>query len=156
MLRIKIKSASDAHILLSNCKNCDGYEIVIGGWQNTQSVIREKKQTPAEGNTKQQVKRHVLLTININPPFKLLQTKSILSAVEFREFWIRTGNVDGKKRQRVIQVGKAGEATPFMQHRYPFKHKISHIGISTWGKNSLHYEIINGDIPRFLSTKLAL
>ena len=32
---------SDATLLLSPCEDCDGYEIVIGGWSNTQSVIRE-------------------------------------------------------------------------------------------------------------------
>ena len=54
--------------------------------------------------------------------------------------------MDGKKNQRIIQVGRGGEATPFMEHRYPFKHKISHIGFATWGQNTMHYEIINGNL----------
>ena len=31
-------------VLFSFCHGCDGFEIVIGGWKNTYSVIREYKQ----------------------------------------------------------------------------------------------------------------
>ena len=33
-------------ILLSECDGCDGMEIVIGGYDNTRCVIREKKEGP--------------------------------------------------------------------------------------------------------------
>ena len=45
-----LKSSSDGTILLSSCDGCDGYEVVIGGWDNTQSVIRDKKQQPQPGH----------------------------------------------------------------------------------------------------------
>ena len=32
-----------AQILLSSCDGCDGYLIIIGGWQNNWSVIRHTK-----------------------------------------------------------------------------------------------------------------
>ena len=45
LLEFQVKTkVSNAHLLLSPCEDCDGYEIVIGGWSNTQSVIREGMQ----------------------------------------------------------------------------------------------------------------
>ena len=42
LVEFQVKAeVSDATLLLSPCEDCDGYEIVIGGWGNTQSVIRE-------------------------------------------------------------------------------------------------------------------
>ena len=66
-LKFQVKGLTDAVVLFSACDGCDGYEIVIGGWTNTQSVIRQSKQS-------------------IN---KIIQnTPDILSATEYREFWI--------------------------------------------------------------------
>ena len=44
VLEFQVKTTTDAHVLLSSCERRDGYEVVIGGWSNTKSVIREKKQ----------------------------------------------------------------------------------------------------------------
>ena len=45
-----VKGFSDAHILLSPCDGCGkGYEIVIGGWNNKRSVIREDVHYPWPG-----------------------------------------------------------------------------------------------------------
>ena len=45
-----VKGFSDAHILLSPCDGCGkGYEIVIGGWNNNRSVIREDVHYPWPG-----------------------------------------------------------------------------------------------------------
>ena len=42
LVEFEVKAeVSDAILLLSPCEDCDGYEIVIGGWSNSQSVIRE-------------------------------------------------------------------------------------------------------------------
>ena len=42
LVEFQVKAeVSDATLLLSPCEDCDGYEIVIGGWSNSQSVIRE-------------------------------------------------------------------------------------------------------------------
>ena len=46
------RGSNDVQVLFSFCHGCDGFEIVIGGWSNTYSVIREFKQ---ENATKTQV-----------------------------------------------------------------------------------------------------
>ncbi|XP_076109301.1 uncharacterized protein LOC143078283 isoform X1 [Mytilus galloprovincialis] len=45
-IRFKVKANNDAHVALmsSNNPNDPLYEIVLGGWGNTQSVIRDRKQ----------------------------------------------------------------------------------------------------------------
>ena len=50
-----VKAARDAHILLSGCLECDGYEIVIGGDDNKYSWIRER-QGDDNGRTLEQVR----------------------------------------------------------------------------------------------------
>ena len=40
----QVRTQKDAHVLLSPCDGCDGYEVVIGGWDNSQSVLRCAKQ----------------------------------------------------------------------------------------------------------------
>ena len=67
----RIKAASDAHILLTDEVNdyTKGYELIIGGWDNSQSAI---KIPPHSGGT-----------IVIEVP-----TPDILSANEWRTFWV--------------------------------------------------------------------
>ena len=55
VVQFQVKADSDACILLPHCDGCDGYEIVIGGWDNTQSVIRDKKGQPHPGHAVTQV-----------------------------------------------------------------------------------------------------
>ena len=123
ILRFKVKAAMDAAILLAGCEHCDGHEIVIGGWGNTKSVIRTRKQYPPNGAVS-------------------AETKAIVSGTEFREFWIQTTSLGG--RSRAIYVGKGGEEQPFLKHIFQFNHNISHIAFASWARNKIEYEILNG------------
>ena len=53
-----MKAESDANILLAPDYGSDGYEIVIGGWDNTQSVIRDGKLNPDPGHNVTEVSKH--------------------------------------------------------------------------------------------------
>ncbi|XP_066300036.1 MAM and LDL-receptor class A domain-containing protein 1-like [Branchiostoma lanceolatum] len=100
---------NDIHIALSaqNQDLDDMYEIVIGGWGNTQSVIRRSKQGTNQDTA---------------------ATPGILSATEYRKFWI-THLPDG-----TIQVGRYGEQNPFMEWIDPNPLPINFVGYSSgWG-----------------------
>ena len=47
-MAFEARGSNDGHILFSSCDECDGFEIVIGGWSNQYSVIREYKQEDVE------------------------------------------------------------------------------------------------------------
>ena len=64
-----MKGKTDVHVLFSACDGCDGFEIVIGGWDNSKSMIRDKIQHPSGG-------------------YSATSTPDILSESEFRGFWI--------------------------------------------------------------------
>ncbi|XP_066284945.1 uncharacterized protein [Branchiostoma lanceolatum] len=105
----EVQANNDAHVALSS-QNQDldaMYEIVLGGWRNTQSVIRRSKQ----GNN------HATVS-----------TPGINSPTEYRAFWI-TWSSDG-----TIAVGKGDETEPFMQWTDPDPLPIAYAGYSTgWG-----------------------
>ncbi|XP_077993134.1 macrophage mannose receptor 1-like [Glandiceps talaboti] len=105
----EVKASSDVHISLSanNYDTDPMYEIVIGGWGNTQSVIRRCIQCANE---------------------VVASTIDIVSPTEFRAFWITF--VNGK-----ISVGKDGE-TAFMEWTDPDPLSINYVGYTTgFGSN---------------------
>ena len=69
VINFRIKGSSDAHVLLAekNCHSCEGYEIVIGAWSNSQTVISQ--QNPWQ-------------------EYAVKTTPSILSPDEYRDFYI--------------------------------------------------------------------
>lgn len=48
-MAFEASGSNDGVILFSSCDGCDGFEIVIGGWSNQYSVIREYKQEKVGG-----------------------------------------------------------------------------------------------------------
>ncbi|KAJ8041524.1 C3 and PZP-like alpha-2-macroglobulin domain-containing protein 8 [Holothuria leucospilota] len=109
-IQFEAKANNDVHIALSPSENSsDLYEIVIGGWKNTKSVIRRCKQC-------------------INLVSEL--TNRYLSANEFRWFWI-TFESNG-----AITVGRNNESTPFMKWTDPDPLEVQYLGYSTGFGNS--------------------
>ncbi|XP_075156713.1 uncharacterized protein LOC142229992 [Haematobia irritans] len=104
----RIRAANDAHLALTSQpnENLPMYEIFIGGWGNTKSVIRRNRQ---------------------QPDVVEVPTPRILQANDYRGFWIRWYN-------QTITVGRQGEAMAFMSYRDPQLFPINYVGICTgWG-----------------------
>lgn len=57
LLQFEAKTKSDVCVLFAACGECNGYEFVIGGWDNKQSVIRQSKQYPYPGFAVTKVRR---------------------------------------------------------------------------------------------------
>ncbi|KAL0901795.1 hypothetical protein ABMA27_006967 [Loxostege sticticalis] len=84
------------------------YEIIIGGWENTKSVIRKNKINKRE-----------------------VETPGITNENEFRRFWVRW---DGNE----IGVGRDLEAEPFMSYADPEAFPITFVGVGTgWGASGI-------------------
>lgn len=81
-------------------------QVFIGGWSNTKSVIRKNRTKPDVAET---------------------ETPDILSAGEFRGFWI-------KWEDGTISAGKEGEGEAFLTYSDPEPIAIGHYGVCTgWG-----------------------
>lgn len=114
-----VKACNDAHVILSEQHSdvINSYEIVIGGWGNTKSVIRTCKQCQPR-------------TSFIGNP---------LSCDSFKSFWISWEN-------GAIRVGRGhiighGE---FMKWTDPSSHLVNYVGISTWRGSSTEWKIPTG------------
>ncbi|GLG97810.1 uncharacterized protein GBIM_04492 [Gryllus bimaculatus] len=80
--------------------------VFIGGWGNTKSVIRRDRTKPDKAEA---------------------ETPDILSGDEFRGFWLRWNG-------GLIEVGKEGEAAPFLSWQDPEPAPVGHYGVCTgWG-----------------------
>lgn len=104
----KVRAAHDAHLALTSAPTeADSmYEIFIGGWENSKSVIRKNRQ---------------------KPDVVEVPTPGILNAGEFRGFWIRWYD-------NVITVGREGEAAAFMSYDAQSMFPVNYVGVCTgWG-----------------------
>eukprot|EP00058_Branchiostoma_floridae_P006900 XP_002592388.1 hypothetical protein BRAFLDRAFT_67253 [Branchiostoma floridae] len=101
-----VKATNDVCVALSSQRHdlAHMYEIVIGGWDNTESAIRRRKQGYLHASA---------LTPEIN------------SNTEYRKFWI-TWSSDG-----TIAVGRGGETQPFVQWTDPDPLPITYAGYTT-------------------------
>ncbi|XP_032681076.1 uncharacterized protein LOC116848753 isoform X1 [Odontomachus brunneus] len=107
-IQFRVKAANDAHVALTTGPQ-EGepmYEVFIGGWSNSKSVIRKNR---------------------VKPDVAEMETPGILNGDDYRGFWIRWD--DGN-----LTVGKEGESAPFMSYADPEPFGISHFGVCTgWG-----------------------
>lgn len=95
------------------------YEIVIGGWKNTQSVIRRSPQGPN------------LVTVS---------TKNILNEKEEREFWATA--VDGKV---VVGRGLVIGKDIIMQYTDPEPLEVKMVGVNTGYGSNGHWHMCAAD-----------
>ncbi|XP_037806146.1 C3 and PZP-like alpha-2-macroglobulin domain-containing protein 8 [Lucilia sericata] len=104
----KVRCANDAHLALTSqpAEADPMYEIFLGGWSNSKSVIRKNRQ---------------------KPDVVEVATEGIVNAGEFRGFWIRWYD-------NVITVGREGEAAAFMSYEDPGLFPVNFVGVCTgWG-----------------------
>ncbi|XP_063360672.1 uncharacterized protein LOC134649773 [Cydia amplana] len=108
-MHFKVRARNDVTIeLTSQPRQTDPmYEIVIGGWSNSKSVIRKYVCHKAEKDER--------------------QTPEILNDKEFREFWLRWDHGN-------ILVGRENEAQPFLSWQDPDPVRVAYVGVrTTWG-----------------------
>ncbi|XP_017790686.1 PREDICTED: uncharacterized protein LOC108572874 isoform X2 [Habropoda laboriosa] len=107
-LQFRVKSPHDVHVALTTGPEAGEpmYEVFIGGWNNSKSVIRKNRAKPDVAE---------------------VETPDILNGDEFRGFWIRWD--DG-----AISVGKEGEPSSFLTYADPEPFGIGYFGVCTgWG-----------------------
>lgn len=107
-LQFRVKAPHDAHIALcSQAAEVDPmYEIFIGGWGNTKSIIRKNRTKPEVAE---------------------VPTPNILSDAESRGFWVRWDN-------NTVTVGREGEPAPFLSWADYETIGIEYVGVCTgWG-----------------------
>jgi len=119
-LKFEAKGKTDAHIFLSDGKGSKGIEIVIGGWNGTKSVIREKKQ--GEGSVE--------------------ETPEIVSETEYKKFWILVVMADGEVK---VSVGRGHDHThgEFMSKQVPISaySDIKYVAFACWDSNKIDWKV---------------
>ena len=110
-------SGHDVHIALApddlyepGVNEQDVYEVVIGGWGNTKSAIRRGNQGRELASA---------------------ETPSIISADEWRGFWISTRMTEENSLE--ITFGKIGQAIPLMLGIDPDPVDMQYLGLASWG-----------------------
>lgn len=108
VVNFKVRAPNDAHLALT----ADGveadpmYEVFIGGWKNTKSVIRKNRTKPDVAEA---------------------DTPDILNDGEFRGFWVRW-------MDNTILVGREGEVAAFLTYEDTQQLPINFVGVCTgWG-----------------------
>lgn len=101
----RVKAANDAHIALSAVQGESDpmLEVFIGGWGNKKSVVRRNRTKPEVAEA---------------------DTPDVLSAGEFRGFWVRWDNGN-------ITVGRENEAFPFLKYENSGPFPINYVGFCT-------------------------
>ena len=103
---------SDAILYFSKCEGCLTYNIIIGGWSNTKSVIRNDKD---EHHELTEVYNTLFYNTIPSHYFIWFQTKDILSTDVFRRFWVEVIE-DGTEFR--MEVGRDEETSAFLSRTW--------------------------------------
>lgn len=106
--QFRVRAPNDAHLAFcSDAAEADPmYEVFLGGWKNTKSIIRKNRTKPDVAES---------------------DTPDILNDGEFRGFWIRW---DGN----TITVGHEGQPAAFLTYEDTETVPINYVGVCTgWG-----------------------
>jgi hypothetical protein len=107
IIQFRVRAPNDAHLALcaNECEADPMYEVFLGGWKNTKSVIRKNRTKP---------------DIEADTP-------DILNDGEFRGFWIRW-------MDNTITVGHEGQVAAFLTFEDSEAIPINYVGVCTgWG-----------------------
>ncbi|XP_038075886.1 uncharacterized protein LOC119743535 [Patiria miniata] len=116
LVRFAVRVDYDVHIALTgqNADSLKMYEIIIGGWTDTKSAIRRKKQGTA-------------LTTRY-------ESAGWLDGQTYMDFWVSaspgTGTAD-----LTIAVGRGSDTAPFMSYVDSSPLPVTHLGFSLWGSS---------------------
>lgn len=108
IVQFRVRAANDAHVSLTTeaTETDPMYEVFLGGWKNSKSVIRKNRTKPDVAE---------------------FDTPNILNDGEYRGFWIRW---DGP----MITVGREGEVAAFLTFEDTESVPINYVGVCTgWG-----------------------
>ena len=128
-LEFEVRGKSDAHIVFAGCKDCEGYKVVIGGWGNTKSRIRDSTDAADTGQD--------------------ADTPGIMSEQDFRKFWVRVGEGNANS----ISVGRGGEDEPFMTRTLSKTHAVFYTAFGTYKDNTIYWRIKQRDEVKEITTK---
>lgn len=106
--QFRVRAPNDAHLALcADAVEADPmYEVFLGGWKNTKSIIRKNRTKPDVAES---------------------DTPDILNDGEFRGFWVRW---DGN----TITVGHEGQPGAFLTYEDTETIPINYVGVCTgWG-----------------------
>lgn len=108
IVQFRVRSPNDAHLALctNECEANPMYEVFLGGWKNTKSIIRKNRTKPDVAEA---------------------DTPDLLNDGEFRGFWIRW-------MDNTITVGREGEVAAFLTFEDSEAIPINYVGVCTgWG-----------------------
>ncbi|KAL0279188.1 UNVERIFIED_CONTAM: hypothetical protein PYX00_000797 [Menopon gallinae] len=127
-----VRAPNDAHIALTKGpeESDPMYEVFLGGWSNSKSVIRKNRTKPDVAE---------------------VETPDILSAGEFRRFWIKWQNGS-------ISAGRGDDPEPFLAFTDNEIVPIGYVGVctgwgatGTWKIEGLEQEINTRDCGEFMN-----
>lgn len=116
-INFRVKAPHDAHIALASTpyESKPMYEVFLGGWKNTKSVIRKNQEQPDVAD---------------------VPTPNILNTNEYKSFWI-------KWEYGTISAGVQGDSRPIMSWQDSAMVPIQYFGVCTgWGASG-HWIIEN-------------